>query len=93
MLFASAPSAVDLGRQALQTALLLGGPLLLIAMLSGLLISIIQSVTQIQDPAISFGAKVAAVATALIVSLPWLIDSYVCFWQESFSAASPVLGN
>lgn len=92
MLFATTQSAVDLGREALQTALALGGPLLLIAMLSGLLISIVQSITQIQDPAISFGVKLAAVAAALIVSLPWLIDSYVTYWQESFSAASPTLG-
>lgn len=92
MLFAVSPSAVDLGRQALQVAFTLGGPLLLIAMLSGLLISIVQSVTQIQDPAISFGVKLAAVATALIVSLPWLIDSYVSYWQESFQAATPVMG-
>ncbi|MCR9117640.1 MAG: flagellar biosynthetic protein FliQ [bacterium] len=92
-LFAYAPSAIDLAREALQVALTLGGPILVVAMLSGLFVSIIQSVTQIQDPSISFGAKLASVAVALIICMPWLLDSFVGYWQQSFAGAAPTLGS
>ncbi|WP_137939824.1 flagellar biosynthetic protein FliQ [Chitinivorax sp. B] len=61
------------------TSLALTAPVLLIAMLAGLLISIIQVVTQIQDMSLSFVPKLLAAAIALVIFGPWMLRTLLSF--------------
>ena len=65
--------AIDLGRQAIWTALLIGSPVLLAGMLVGLLIGLLQALTQIQEQTIVFVPKIVAMVMVLSLALPWLI--------------------
>ena len=68
-----ADAAIDLGRQALFTALLLGAPILLVGVAIGFLVGMVQAVTQIQDQTVAFVPKIVGMVLALAVSLPWLL--------------------
>jgi flagellar biosynthetic protein FliQ len=70
---------IDLSRDAILTALMLAAPLLLIALGVGLVISIIQSVTQIQEQTLAFVPKLVLVGGAFIVGLPWLLQLLIKF--------------
>ena len=70
---------IDLSRDAILTALLLAAPLLLIALGVGLVISIIQSVTQIQEQTLAFVPKLVLVGGTFIVGLPWLLQILIKF--------------
>ena len=65
--------AIDLGREAIVTALLIGAPVLLVGTLVGLLIGLIQALTQIQDQTVSFVPKIIAMVATLGICLPWLV--------------------
>lgn len=70
---------IDLAYQALATTLYLSAPLLGIALVVGLAISIFQATTQIQEQTLSFVPKIVAVLGALVIFGPWmmsLITSY-----------------
>ncbi len=74
--------AVDLAREALSTALLIGAPVLLVGVLVGLLISLFQALTQIQDQTISFVPKIITMVLALVLCLPWLIQRMTSYSEN-----------
>ena len=65
--------AIDLGRQAIWTALLIGSPVLLCGMAVGLLVGLLQALTQIQEQTVAFVPKIVAMVMVLSLALPWLI--------------------
>jgi flagellar biosynthesis protein FliQ len=71
--------AVDWSRQALWTALILGGPLLIAAFLVGLLVNVGQTLTQLHEPVVGMIPRLAAVALVLLLILPWLLVRWVSF--------------
>ena len=75
---------VDLARNAIMLALLLSGPLLLVALGVGLIVSVVQTVTQIQEQTLSFVPKLLAVAAAFLVALPWMLQLLVKYTTELF---------
>ena len=83
---------IDLARNAIVTALLLGGPLLMIALVVGLAISILQAVTQIQEQTLSFVPKLFAIALAFLVGMPWMLQVMIKYTTELFRSF-PVLIN
>ena len=74
--------AIDLGRQAIITALLIGAPLLVVGMIVGLIIGLLQALTQVQDQTISFVPKIVAMVAALALCLPWLIQMMTEYSEE-----------
>ncbi len=66
--------AVELGQSALMQTLLLCAPPLMVAAVVGLVISILQAVTQLHDQTIGFVPKLLAVMIALAVTLPWMCE-------------------
>jgi flagellar biosynthesis protein FliQ len=60
-------------------ALILGGPLLAVALLVGLLINIGQTLTQLHEPVVGLIPRLVAVALVLLVILPWLVSRSVAF--------------
>jgi flagellar biosynthetic protein FliQ len=69
--------AAELGRAALMMTILLGAPVLLSAIVVGLVISILQAVTQIQDQTISFVPKIVAMLVTLLIVLPWAMTRMI----------------
>jgi len=68
----------------LMTALMIAAPMLVVALAVGLVISIVQAVTQIQEQTISFVPKLVAVGATFIIALPWIIQIMVKYTTELF---------
>jgi flagellar biosynthesis protein FliQ len=75
---------VDLARNAIMTGLLLAGPLLAVSLGVGLVVSVIQAVTQIQEQTLSFVPKLLAVAGTVLIALPWMIQVMIRYTTELF---------
>lgn len=65
--------AVELGRNAIWTALLVGSPVLVVGMLVGLVVGLLQALTQIQEQTIAFVPKIVVMILVFSLTLPWLI--------------------
>jgi flagellar biosynthetic protein FliQ len=74
-------TAMDLGRQALLTALLTAGPILGVGIVVGLLVSLFQTVTQLNDQTLSIAPKIVAMLTAVIFFIPWLASQLIEYAQ------------
>lgn len=71
--------------EAIKVTLLLSAPMLLAGLLVGLLVSIFQSVTSINEMTLTFIPKMLAVALALVVSFPWMMQTLVTFTEQMFT--------
>jgi flagellar biosynthetic protein FliQ len=76
---------IALGRQAIYTTLVVSAPMLILALVVGLAISILQAITQIHEMTLTFIPKIVAVAVALVVFLPWMITTIVNYTYQLFS--------
>ena len=83
---------IELGRQGLQVALLVAAPLLLISLVIGLLVSLFQVATSIQDVTLTFVPKIAAVALALLLIGPWMLRMLIDFTRRLLDAIPGMLG-
>ncbi|MEJ8554417.1 flagellar biosynthesis protein FliQ [Tepidibacter sp. Z1-5] len=77
-------SAVNLGQQALTMILMLSAPILIISLIVGLLVSIFQATTQIQEATLSFIPKIVVTFLALALLGHWMISTIVNFTQNLF---------
>ena len=85
-------AVLDIGLQALIVAGKLAAPILITALLVGFSISLLQSITQIQEVTLSFVPKAVAVALALWVSGHWMITEIVTFTEQLFAKLPSLLG-
>ena len=76
--------------QAMQVAMMIGLPVLLVALVLGLAISIFQAVTQIQEQTLAFIPKIIGVGVVLLVAGPWMMNQ-VLSWTEQLYTAIPSL--
>ena len=83
--------AINLVRGGVLQALMMAAPLLLVGMLVGLIISVFQATTSIQEQTLTFVPKIAAILGALILFGPWIIVSMVQFTLRLFGRI-PELG-
>ena len=72
-------NVMDLGRSAIETMLLLSAPMLVFSLGTGLIVSIFQAMTQINEATLSFVPKILAVVLAFVLFLPWLMSVSVGF--------------
>ena len=77
-------SALDLFRHALFTALLLASPMLGVGLVVGLMISVFQAVTSIQEMTLTFIPKMVAVIAAIIIALPWMLRMMMSYTTQLF---------
>jgi len=75
---------IDIAREALYTVILLAMPMLGLALLVGLVVSIFQATTQIQEPTLTFIPKILAVIFAIIVFGPWMLNLLMDFTIRLF---------
>ena len=79
---------MEIGQQALRTTLLVAGPMLLAGMVVGLIISIIQAATQVNEMTMTFVPKIVVVFVVMVISLPWAISQLTTFTQSMFDRLS-----
>ncbi|AJF07585.1 flagellar biosynthesis protein FliQ [Geoalkalibacter subterraneus] len=82
---------VDIGRRAVETVLTLTAPLLIVALVTGLTISIFQAATQINEQTMTFIPKIVAVLVTLLIFAPWMIKVMISFTQSIYDTI-PTLG-
>ncbi len=74
--------AIDLTREAVWTAVLIGSPVLLAGLLVGLVVGLLQAITQIQEQSVSFVPKLLAMVVALSLAMPWLVARMIQYSAE-----------
>ncbi|NTV14053.1 MAG: flagellar biosynthesis protein FliQ [Desulfobulbaceae bacterium] len=83
---------VDLARKAIETTLLLSAPMLLAALVVGLLVSIFQAATQINEQTMTFVPKIVVVLLAMLLFAPWMIRVMLSYTTEVFAGIALVGG-
>ncbi len=73
---------IDLGRKTLMMVLILSGPMLMLSLVVGLIVSVFQAATQINEMTLTFIPKLVAMGLALLVFLPWMLQLYKGFFVE-----------
>ena len=82
----SADQAIELARHALLVALILAAPVLIVALLVGLVTSALQTATQLQDQTLSFVPRLVVVVLVAMLTLPWGLEMLVEYSSELFRA-------
>ncbi len=85
-------TVVNLASQAMSLALKVAGPMLLVALVIGLLISVFQAVTQIQEQSLSLIPKIAGVAVVIVVLGPWMLGQIVAYTTALFTSIPSMVG-
>ena len=85
-------TVMALGRQAIEVALLLSGPLLLTALVAGLIVSIFQAATQINEATLSFIPKLVGMFLVLILAGPWMLQMVVDYIRRLFESIPQIIG-
>jgi flagellar biosynthesis protein FliQ len=86
-------TVVNLATQAMSLALKIAGPLLLVALVVGLLISVFQAVTQIQEQSLSLIPKLAAVAVVIVLLGPWMLGQLVAYTTALYTGIPTMVGS
>jgi flagellar biosynthesis protein FliQ len=85
-------TVVSLATQAMTLALKVAGPMLLVGLVIGLVVSIFQAVTQIQEQSLSFIPKVVGVAVLIVLLGPWMLDQLVSYAQNLYTSIPQMIG-
>ena len=86
-------TVVNLATQAMSLALKIAGPLLLAALVVGLLVSVFQAVTQIQEQSLSLIPKIAAVAVVIVLLGPWMLGQLVSYTTALYTSIPTMVGS
>lgn len=85
-------SIMSLGHEAIKVALLLAAPLLLVALFTGLMVSIFQASTQINEMTLSFIPKIVAIVATGIILGPWMINLFIDYTRNLFGNLPNIIG-
>jgi flagellar biosynthetic protein FliQ len=85
-------TVVSLDVDAMSVSLKIAMPMLLVALIVGLAVSIFQAVTQIQEQTLSFIPKVAGIALVIVVGGPWMLGQIVSYTQNLYESIPSLIG-
>jgi flagellar biosynthetic protein FliQ len=85
-------SVITLIQQALQMLVLISAPLLLTALVVGLIVSIFQAATQINEMTLSFIPKLLAMFAVFLLAGPWMLGTLIDFTRQLFSSIPQIIG-
>ena len=85
-------SVMTMGQKAMEITLLVSAPLLLVALAMGLVISIFQAATQINEMTLSFIPKLVALFATLVVTGPWLLGVMMDYMRQVFESIPAMVG-
>jgi flagellar biosynthetic protein FliQ len=83
---------MDIGRQAVEIALMMSAPLFLVALVTGLIVSVFQAATQINEMTLSFVPKLVAIFVTMVISGPWMITLITDFASRLYSSIPSLIG-
>jgi flagellar biosynthesis protein FliQ len=82
----SPETVMTIGSRALEITMMLAAPLLLVALITGLVVSAFQAATQINEMTLSFIPKLIAISVALMFAGPWMLKVLVSYTRELFES-------
>ena len=82
----SPETVMSIGSRALEITLLLAAPMLVVALVTGLIIGAFQAATQINEQTLSFIPKLLAMALAVVVAGPWMLKVLISYTRELFES-------
>jgi flagellar biosynthesis protein FliQ len=85
-------TVVNLSTQAMELSLKIALPLLMCGLVVGLLVSVFQAVTQIQEQTLSFIPKILALAVVLVVGGPWMLNLLMAYTTELWGSIPETIG-
>jgi flagellar biosynthetic protein FliQ len=85
-------TVMTIGTRALEITLMLSAPLLLVALVTGLLVGVFQAATQINEMTLSFIPKLLAIAAAIAIAGPWMIRLIVDYTRELIQGIPGLIG-
>ncbi len=80
------------GRLAMETLLMVAGPLLLVALAIGLVVSIFQAATQINEATLSFIPKLVGIMLAIVIGGPWMLTVMLDFMRRTLTGIPALVG-
>jgi flagellar biosynthesis protein FliQ len=86
-------TVINLAAQAMSLAFKVAGPLLLGAMVVGLVVSIFQAVTQIQEQSLTLIPKIATIAAITVLLGPWMLNQLVAYTTNLYTAIPTIIGS
>lgn len=87
-----AEMVIGIAKQGFYTILIVCGPLLIISLVVGLIISIFQATTQIQEQTLAFVPKIVAVLVGIVIFGPWMLSHMLSYATEIFSNLTRFVG-
>lgn len=85
-------TVIEIGRYALEITLLISAPLFIAALATGLLVSIFQAATSINEATLSFVPKVVVIFIVLLLAGPWMITIMTDYMRRLFEAIPGLIG-
>lgn len=85
-------TVVALGRDALEVTLMVAAPLLIAALVTGLIVSVFQAATQINEMTLSFVPKLIIMFVTLVVAGPWMLTVMTDYFQRLYGAIPGLIG-
>ncbi len=85
-------TVMNIGRQAVEVTILVSAPVLLVALVVGLLISIFQAATSLNETTLSFVPKIIAMFLTLIFAGPWMLQMMTDYIQRLYSSIPSLIG-
>jgi flagellar biosynthetic protein FliQ len=86
-------TVINLASQAMSLAFKVAGPLLLGAMVVGLVVSIFQAITQIQEQSLTLIPKIATIAAVVVLLGPWMLGQLVAYTTNLYSSIPTIVGS
>jgi flagellar biosynthesis protein FliQ len=85
-------TVMTIGTRALEVTLMLSAPMLLVALVVGLLVGVFQAATQINEMTLSFIPKLVAMAATMAIAGPWMLKLIVGYTRELFESIPTLIG-
>jgi len=79
-------TVVGLGREAVEMALLLAGPLLLVGLVVGVAVSLLQALTQVQEMTLTFVPKLLAMSLVMVALMPWMAQVIIDYTTRLYTS-------
>jgi flagellar biosynthesis protein FliQ len=85
-------TVIEIGRHAVEITLLVSAPLFIAALITGLIVSIFQAATQINESTLSFVPKLIAIFLTLIIAGPWMLTVMTDYMRRLFESIPSIIG-
>jgi flagellar biosynthesis protein FliQ len=86
-------TVINLASQAMSLSLKIAGPLLLVALVAGLVVSILQAVTQIQEQSLTLIPKIVGIAAVVVVLGPWMLGQLIAYTTSLYTSIPTMVGS